>query len=296
MTNEHGEAIQLHDGLLRVRAPNPSPMTYSGTNSYIVGKETLAIIDPGPVLTEHRDALQRAIAGRPVSHVIVTHSHLDHAPLAPQIGADLNAPVVAFGKSEAGRSSVMKDLAARGFAGGGEGVDTDFAPDVCVPDGTLIEGDGWQFEVIHTPGHMGNHICLAWDDIVFTGDLVMGWASSLVSPPDGDLTDFMASCERLLARNARVLHAGHGELIGDPTDRLKWLISHRQMRSDMIMTALHSQPKTIDELTAEIYIDVSPNLRAAAARNVFAHLIDLTGRHLVRPLGELHENAQFTRK
>ncbi len=291
MTDEVGKAVAVSDGVIRVRANNPSPMTYTGTNSYIIGTDHLSIIDPGPDLAEHRDALLAAIAGRPVTQVIVTHSHLDHSPLARPLADTLECPVVGFGPSDAGRSAVMQDLAASGLAGGGEGVDQSFAPDQIVADGDTLPGG---IEVLHTPGHMGNHIALAWRGVMFSGDLVMGWASSLVSPPDGDLTDFMASCRRLRDRAETLYHAGHGDPIHDPAGRLDWLISHREARSDQIVKALSGGPMTADALTAAIYTDVPRAIHGAAARNVFAHLVDLLGRGLVQPQGAIAQDSTFT--
>ncbi len=290
MSDEIGQAVAVSDGVLRVRAGNPSPMTYTGTNSYIVGKDSISVIDPGPDMDDHRAALLAAIAGRPVTQVIVTHSHLDHSPLARPLADALDCPVVAFGPSDAGRSAVMQGLAEQGLAGGGEGVDHSFAPDQIVQDNDVLPGG---FEVLHTPGHMGNHISLAWQGVMFSGDLVMGWASSLVSPPDGDLTDFMASCERMLARSEAVFHAGHGDPITDPKGRLQWLMDHRNARSDQITRALKNGPLTAQELTARIYTDVPKQMHGAAARNVLAHLIDLVGRDRVRSQGTLAQDAVF---
>ncbi|MBT8411798.1 MAG: MBL fold metallo-hydrolase, partial [Octadecabacter sp.] len=189
-----GEAVTVEDGLTRVLAPNASPMTYWGTNSYILGHDRVAVIDPGPDDPKHLASLIRAIAGRPVSHILVTHSHLDHSPLARALSQATDAPVLAFGDSNAGRSVAMQELAASGLMGGGEGVDPTFAPDILVADGDTITGDGWALTALHTPGHFGNHLSFLWGDVAFTGDHLMDWATSLVSPPDGDLTDFMASC------------------------------------------------------------------------------------------------------
>jgi len=289
-----GQAIELQPGLRRILAPNPSPMTYRGTNTYLLGTGELAVIDPGPLNDDHLSAILDAVQpGQRISHIIVTHSHLDHSPLARPLAERTGAQVFAFGGPEAGRSAVMADLARQGLAGGGEGIDSSFNPDVELPDQTMITGDGWQLEVIHTPGHLGNHIALGWDDICFTGDHVMGWASSLVSPPDGDLTDFMASCHRLRARDWSVFHAGHGAPILDPSARLDWLIEHRLMREAQILAALKDQSGTAQDLTARIYADTPAKLLPAAERNVFAHLVDLYGKSRVEPEGKLARTARF---
>lgn len=291
-----GAAIDLTPGLRRVLAPNPSPMTYRGTNTYLLGDRELAVIDPGPAIEAHLEAILAALQpGQSISHIIVTHTHIDHSPLARPLADRTGAPILAFGGPEAGRSAVMARLAAAGLAGGGEGIDTGFRPDITVKDGEVIDGDRWRLEVIHTPGHLGNHIALGWGDACFTADHVMGWASSLVSPPDGDLTDFMASCRRLRARDWQVFHPGHGAPVTDPAARLDWLIEHRLMREAAILQALEDGPATARALAERIYTETPPALLGAAERNVFAHLIDLTGQNRLTPLGELAASARFER-
>lgn len=280
--------------LVCVLAPNPSPMTYWGTNTYLVGDTTLAIIDPGPNSPAHLEALLRAIGGRPVEHILLTHSHLDHSPLSRALAQAVDAPVLAFGDSTAGRSSVMTALAQQGLAGGGEGIDHDFAPDICVADGAVVKGQWGQMQALHTPGHIGNHLCFIWQDAVFTGDHVMGWASSLVSPPDGDLTDFMRSCTRLKTVAATRYYPGHGAAITDPIARLDWLIAHRQSREGQLLDALGAGPSTVPALTKAVYVDVAPALLPAAERNVFAHLVDLTGRGVIVAMPQPSPSAEFS--
>ena len=292
-----GQAIELAPGLRRILAPNPSPMTFRGTNTYLIGTRDLAVIDPGPDRPEHLESILAAIGPRQrISHILVTHSHTDHSPLAAPLAARTGAPVLAFGGPHAGRSAVMTDLAQAGLAGGGEGIDLAFAPEQELADGEIVAGDGWQLEVIHTPGHLGNHIALAWGDTCFTADHVMGWASSLVSPPDGDLTDFMASCTRLRARSWSVFHPGHGAPITDPAARLDWLIGHRPARESAILAALADGPATARTLAERIYTDTPAALLPAAERNVFAHLVDLTGKSAVTPEPTLSATARFTRE
>jgi glyoxylase-like metal-dependent hydrolase (beta-lactamase superfamily II) len=289
-----GIAIPLAQNLRRIVAPNPSPMTYRGTNTYLLGHRGLAVIDPGPISAPHLEAILAAVEpGQHISHIIVTHSHIDHSPLAAELAGRTGAPVLGFGGPTAGRSAVMSDLAAAGLAGGGEGIDTEFDPDQTVSDGEIISGDGWSLEVIHTPGHLGNHIALGWGDACFTADHVMGWASSLVSPPDGDLTDFMASCHRLRTRNWSVFHPGHGAPVTDPTARLDWLIAHRLSRETAIVELLRAGPATARALAEQIYTDTPSALLGAAERNVFAHLVDLTGKSTVAPKGDLSALAVF---
>ncbi|QDI75579.1 MULTISPECIES: MBL fold metallo-hydrolase [Leisingera] len=292
-----GRAVELEPGLRRILAPNPSPMTFRGTNTYLIGTGSLAVIDPGPECAPHLEAILAAVQpGQRITHIVVTHSHLDHSPLARGLSQATGAPVYAFGGAGAGRSAVMSWLAASGLAEGGEGIDTEFAPDITVRDSDVIGGDGWELEVIHTPGHLGNHIALAWNDACFTADHVMGWASSLVSPPDGDLTDFMDSCRRLRQRSWRVFHPGHGAPVTDPAGRLDWLIAHRQSREAAILQALGQAPATARALAEQIYTETPPALLKAAERNVFAHLVDLSGRGLAAPQETLSAAAVFARR
>ncbi|MGD9865574.1 MAG: MBL fold metallo-hydrolase [Pseudodonghicola sp.] len=292
-----GTPERLSDGLRRVLAPNPSPMTYRGTNTYLLGTRELAVIDPGPLNPAHLEAILAALEpGQSISHIVVTHSHSDHSPLARPLAERTGAPVIAFGGPEAGRSAVMREIAASGLAGGGEGIDHSFAPDQELADGAVIEGDDWQLDVIHTPGHLGNHIALGWEGVCFTADHVMGWATSLVSPPDGDLTDFMASCRQLRARRWEVFHPGHGAPVADPAARLDWLIEHRLSREAQILQALADAPATAAELARRIYTDVNPALLPAAERNVFAHLVDLTGQNRITSDSPLGAEARFTRQ
>lgn len=280
-----GLPIVLEDGLSCVLAPNPSPMTYWGTNTYLLGQDTLAIIDPGPRDPAHLENLIAAIAGRTVSHILVTHSHVDHSPLARPLSDITGAPVLAFGDSNAGRSEIMQHLSASGQIGGGEGVDHGFAPDVRLATGDTIDGDGWQLQTLHTPGHFGNHLCFLWGKAAFCGDHLMGWASSLVSPPDGDLTDFMASCHALAATGIARGYSAHGAPIVDAQRRLSDLIAHRLTREAEIIAALQIAPADPLTLTKMIYKDVPEALFPMAERNVLAHLVDLTSRKLAQPTG-----------
>ncbi|WP_170338426.1 MBL fold metallo-hydrolase [Ruegeria arenilitoris] len=291
-----GIPVALQPGLRLLLAPNPSPMTYLGTNTYLLGTSDLAVIDPGPLSDSHMQAILDALQpGQKISHIVVTHSHLDHSPLAAPLSERTGAPIYAFGGPQAGRSAIMSQLAEQGLAGGGEGIDSEFRLDIELADGDRIEGNGWGLEVIHTPGHLGNHIALAWGDVCFTADHVMGWASSLVSPPDGDLTDFMKACHRLRARDWSVFHAGHGAPITDPSGRLDWLIRHRLEREAQILDALAERPGTARDLAQRIYVETPPALLPAAERNVFAHLVDLTGKDRVAPRGALSVQTSFHR-
>lgn len=289
-----GIAEALGNGIRRILAPNPSPMTFWGTNTYLLGDRQIAVIDPGPDDPDHLRAILKALGpGQEISHILVTHAHLDHSPLAASLSAETGAPVLAYGDAAAGRSPVMQALAETGLIGGGEGVDADFTPDLVLCDGERIRGDGWTITAHWTPGHFGNHMCYATGDTVLTGDLVMGWASSLVSPPDGDLTQFMASCARLRALGMARLLPAHGAAIDTPAARLDWLIAHRLSREAAILEALASGPLTPGQIAARLYTETPPRLMPAAARNVLAHLVDLTQRSLVAPEDRLRADSRF---
>lgn len=292
-TPQVGVPLRIAPALDLVLAPNASPMTYLGTNTYVIGQASVAIIDPGPDNSRHLDALVACIGDRPVSHILVTHSHLDHAPLARPLQDITGAPILAFGDSDAGKSRIMRRLAEASPIGGGEGVDRSFTPDHQLADNQTVTGPWGTITALHTPGHMGNHLCFRWDDVVFTGDHVMGWASSLVSPPDGDLTDFMASCRRLQTIAAKLFCPGHGAPIADPAGRLAWLITHREGREAQILAALMQGPLAVAEIARAVYSDVPRALLAAAERNVLAHLIDLHERGRVAASPMLCATATF---
>ena len=277
MTDGNGKAGQLR----RVLAPNPSPMTGPGTWTHVVGQGEVAVIDPGPAIAAHLDAILAALApGERVAAILVTHAHLDHSALAPALAAATGAPVLAFGDATSGRSPVMQRLVAEGLTGGGEGIDTAFRPDRCLADGESVEGPDWRLTALHTPGHMGGHLCLEWEDVLFTGDHVMGWAPSLVSPPDGDMGAYMGSLERLAAWPWRRFLPAHGEAIADPAARLAELLAHRRGREAALLHALRQGAADLATLTARVYTDIAPALRPAAERNALAHLVDLAERNL----------------
>jgi glyoxylase-like metal-dependent hydrolase (beta-lactamase superfamily II) len=292
-----GQIATLGPAVRRLIAANPGPMTHWGTNTHILGTGAVTVLDPGPADPAHLRAILAGLApGERVARILVSHAHLDHSPLARPLAEATGAPVFAFGDATAGRSQVMQELAARGLSGGGEGVDSGFAPDERLADGEQLDlGGGGRLEALRTPGHMAGHLSFALGDAVFTGDHVMGWASTLISPPDGDLTAFLASCARLRARADRVFYPAHGAPVRDPAARLDWLVAHRGEREAQILAALGNRPATIPALTAAIYTDTPPALLPAARRNVFAHLVDLSVRDMVRPTPALSPEARFER-
>ncbi|MEO1918905.1 MAG: MBL fold metallo-hydrolase [Paracoccaceae bacterium] len=296
-TPDIGVTLTLSEGLRVLTCGNASPMTFTGTQTYLLGEEEVAVIDPGPDDSAHLAAIEAAVLGQRVSHIVVTHSHVDHSPLATQLAAKTGAPIYGFGPADAARSDLMNTLATDGNLGGAEGIDPHFAPDILVADGDIIDGDGWALEAVHTPGHLSNHLCFAWqgNDSLFSGDHVMGWASTLVSPPDGDLTAFRASLKRLQSRAEHTYYAGHGAVLPEAHNMLDFLLAHRLGREDQIMARLHTAPQTVAELTADMYADVSPILHGAASRNILAHLIDLFERGLVTPEGAFRADARFQR-
>ncbi|WP_417601068.1 MBL fold metallo-hydrolase [Pararhodobacter oceanensis] len=287
-----GQPLTLEPGLRLLLAPNPSPMTERGTNTYILGDTELMVIDPGPASEPHLAAILAAVLpGQQIAKIIVTHSHLDHSPAARPLSQATGAPVYAFGDSLAGRSPRMQALAAADI-GGGEGVDMAFQPDICLPDGCEVEAGGHLLTALHTPGHLGNHLCFQWRDALFTGDHIMEWAPSLVSPPDGDLTDFMASLTLIEALGPLRYYSGHGAPIPDGLARTRALRAHRLSRESSIVSAVNNGARNIEEITAAVYSDIPPALLPAAARNVLAHLIDLDTRHALRFTGAIGLHAQ----
>ncbi|HEY0212824.1 MAG TPA: MBL fold metallo-hydrolase [Paenirhodobacter sp.] len=272
--------IALEPGVRRIVARNPSPMTRDGTCTYVVGTGVVGVIDPGPADPLHIQALLAGLApGERVGAIFVTHAHLDHSPGARLLAQATGAMVHAFGAVDAGRSAIMTRLMAQGMMGGGEGADAAFQPDVTLADNARVSGDDWTLQALHTPGHFGHHLSFALGDAVFTGDAVMGWSSTLISPPDGDLGDYLRSLTRLAEYGARRFYPGHGEPVDTPHARLTELTAHRHARSHQIMAILHKRPATVSFIVDAIYHDLSADLHASAARNVFAHLIEMYSRN-----------------
>ena len=292
---EPGAAMPVAPGIRRILAPNASAMTHWGTNSYVVGEDDVVVIDPGPDDDRHLAALRTAIGDASVAAILITHAHKDHTALAPRLAQEVAAPVIAFGPPEAGRSVIMERLALSGRTGGGEGVDTDFVPDRRMADGETLEIAGHRIEAVHTPGHFPGHLSFSCGEVLFSGDHVMGWSTTLISPPEGDLAAFLASCQKLAARGETQYLPGHGPAVRDPRHLLASLIRHRNDREEQILSALVQGPATPRGLALRIYDGLGPDLLPAAERNVLAHLIDLTERNIVAPDPELAWDATFHR-
>ncbi len=272
-----GIPIQLEPLVVRVLAPNASPYTYTGTQTHIVGTTDLAIIDPGPDDPAHLAALAGVIAGRPVRAIVVTHHHRDHSPATRPLRAASGAPIVGAAPF------ALDDAGARADAS----FDPDYAPDRVLAEGDTVAGDGWALEAIATPGHTSNHLAFALPQTraLFSGDHVMGWSTSIVSPPDGDMADYMASLAKLMDRDDRVYYPGHGEAIEQPQRLVRGMLGHRKQREGQILRRLREEAQDIPALVTRMYVGIDPRLAPAAGRSVLAHLYDLRNRGLVAEEG-----------
>ena len=227
MRNAKESITEPAKDIVCILAPNPSPMTFKGTNTYVLGYEELAIIDPGPLNEEHFIKILEVTAERPVKYIFLTHSHIDHSPLAKQLSVELSTPIYGYGASDTGLSSTMLSLIDSGYESGSEGIDYEFNPDNLIKNNENFELNNNVISAIHTPGHMGNHVCFQYGKVLFSGDHVMDWATSMVSPPYGDLTQFMASCRLLQTKEFEIFLPGHGDPVTNPSERLNFLINHR---------------------------------------------------------------------
>ncbi len=296
---DYGAVVELSPLIRRVVAPNANPFTFKGTGVYLIGRGELAVIDPGPSLDTHLDAILDALDdGERITHILVTHTHTDHTAGVAKLVERTGAPTYGFGphgpvpehdpleavsfdeyftpeekqKIEKMWNDMPEELKR-------EGPDTDFVPDHVVADGDRItsEAGGWTIEVVHTPGHTSNHVCfgLVEEKTLFTGDHVMGWATSVISPPDGDLFDYMASLRKLLDRDDDRFWPTHGPAIEDPKTYVQSFLDHRQSREAQIVAALEQGPSTIKDMVPVMYAETTKQLWRAAANSVYSHLLAL---------------------
>ncbi|EQB13130.1 MBL fold metallo-hydrolase [Sphingobium lactosutens] len=271
-----GVSMTLSPLVSRVLAPNPSPFTYTGTQTYVVGGEAVAVIDPGPDDADHLAAIARAIGGRPVIAILCTHTHRDHSPAARPLSTATGAPVIGCAPL------TLEDDGPRADAA----FDADYRSDRVLGDGETVEGPGWTLEAVATPGHTSNHLCFALreEQALFTGDHVMGWSTSVISPPDGDMTAYMRSMQRLVERDDAIYYPAHGDPVDNPQRLVRGMMGHRKQREGQILRFLARHgDSAIPDMVAEMYKGVDPRLYGAAGRSVLAHLIDLNGRGLAAP-------------
>lgn len=274
-----GALMRLSPLVGRVLAPNPSPFTYTGTQTYVVGAEDVAVIDPGPDDPAHLDALLAAIDGRRVSAILCTHTHRDHSPAAAPLGAQTGAPIIGCAPLTLDDDGPRADAA----------FDAAYRPNRVLADGERLGGHGWTLAAVATPGHTSNHLCFALleEKALFTGDHVMGWSTSVVSPPDGDMAAYMASMQRLLEREDAIYYPAHGEPVESPQRLVRGMMGHRKQREGQILRFLERNGASeIPAMVTEMYKGVDPRLHSAAGRSVLAHLIDLDGRGIAGVTGD----------
>jgi glyoxylase-like metal-dependent hydrolase (beta-lactamase superfamily II) len=277
-----GRAADVAPGVRAIVANNPSPFTFKGTVSYIVGRGKVAIIDPGPDDDTHIAALLDAVRGESVTDIFVTHTHRDHSPAVPKIKAKTGATVYAEGPHRPARPLHISEASRLDASG-----DMDFRPDVALPDGAVVSGGGWTIEALTTPGHTANHMAFAFKeaDLIFSGDHVMAWSTSIVAPPDGAMSDYMASLEKLARRREPIYLPGHGGPVRDAPRFVQSYIHHRQAREVSILRRLGKGAADIATLVRAIYIGIDPRLTGAASLSVLAHLEDLVARGVVATEG-----------
>lgn len=278
-----GQAIQLEPLVARVLAANPSPFTYTGTQTYLVGTSDLVVIDPGPDLPEHIDALIAAIARRPVMAIACTHTHRDHSPASRAVADATGAPIIGCAPLTLDDDGPRADAA----------FDRDYAPDRVLGDGDRLAGTGWTLAAVATPGHTSNHLCFALEEsgALFTGDHIMGWSTSVVAPPDGDMGAYMASLDKLLGREDRIYYPAHGDPVEKPQRLVRGMMGHRKQREGQILRLLDAQVGAIPAMVEKMYVGLDPRLTGAAGRSVLAHLIDLQNRGVVLSEGDIWRKA-----
>jgi glyoxylase-like metal-dependent hydrolase (beta-lactamase superfamily II) len=276
-----GVCVEVSPLVRRVVAGNSGPYTFTGTCSYIVGRGRVAIIDPGPDLPRHQDALLDAVRGETVTHIVVSHTHRDHSPGARVIKAATGAPIVGCTAHRSARALTEGErmLEASG--------DLEHRPDVELWEGDAVEGPGWRLKPIETPGHMANHLCFALtqERALFSADHVMAWSTSVVAPPDGSMADYMASLEKLRGRDEVVYWPGHGGSVREPQRFVRALIHHRRQRETSILNRIAAGDRTIEAMVGAIYQGLAPALKGAAGLSVLAHLEDLVARGVVETDG-----------
>jgi glyoxylase-like metal-dependent hydrolase (beta-lactamase superfamily II) len=287
----YGEAVEVARGVKRLTVENPGPFTFFGTNTYIVGEDQIAVIDPGPEDPKHLDAIMRAVGERPVSHIFVSHTHRDHSPLALALQQCTGAVVCAEGPHRPARPLRLGEVNPLDAA-----ADTDFTPDIFLADHSVVQGDGWAIGTILTPGHTANHAVFALEGtgVLFSADHVMAWATSIVAPPDGAMTDYMASLDKLLERDDRLLLPGHGGPVTSPKSFMRGLKAHRKMRERAIIERLSRGDRTIPQMVQSIYRDTDPRLHGAAALSVLAHLEDLVARGIATTEGDPSIEGEYS--
>ena len=275
---EYGVSEQITPLVKRVIAKNPGPFTYTGTGTFIVGTKELAVIDPGPIDNNHLNAIIKACGKSKISHIIITHTHNDHSPLSKPLQKKTGAPIYSF---------LNKNMDTKTDNQFEEGYDNSFKPDVIIKDGDLIKGYDWTLEAIHTPGHTSNHMCysLAEESILFSGDHVMGWSTTVIVPPDGDMDEYLKSLEKLLDRNHQIYLPTHGSQIDDPHDLVNKYIEHRNNREDQIIKVIKSGSSMISEMVKIIYSDVDPGLHPAASMSTLAHLNRMVKNKIIKVEG-----------
>ncbi len=282
MDDATGLPIALEPLVTRVLAPNPSPYTFTGTQTHVVGTTDLAVIDPGPDDPGHLAAMTAVIAGRPVRAIVVTHHHRDHSPASRPLALATGAPIVGAAPFAIHGERAQTDAA----------FDADYAPDRVLEDGQGIAGDGWTLTALATPGHTSNHLAFALLEAqggtgaLFSGDHVMGWSTTVVSPPDGDMAAYMASLERLKGRDEAIYYPGHGDAVKNPRRLVRHMIGHRRQRERQALRLLGERASALPELTRAMYAGLDERLLPAAERSVLAHLIDLERRDRVHRDGE----------
>ena len=278
MTFTYGEPSPMGPGIVRVVAPNPSPLTFKGTNTYLVGSTSLAVIDPGPDSEEHRAAILRAAGRRPITHVLSTHAHRDHVDGVAMLKAATGAVTAAYPRdAEATRIALENTPSGKFF------VDYEFAPDLALKGGDTISGSDWTLTAIHTPGHAPDHLCFALEGrrVVFSGDHVMAWNTTVIAPPEGRMADYQASLEILLDRSDDVFLPGHGGRLNDPQRTVRAYLLHRSWREKSVLDALTGGATTIRRIVPEVYRDLAPQLIPAATLSVQAHVEYLIEKGLV---------------